>query len=61
MLNQFQLIRNLGSFDSVQGTAATALAKLTLIHAENGRGKTTLCAISRSLASDDPNPIKERT
>jgi wobble nucleotide-excising tRNase len=61
MLNRFQLIRNVGSFDSVQGTAATDLAELTLIHAENGRGKTTLCAILRSLASGDPNLIKERS
>lgn len=31
-----------------------------LVYAENGRGKTTLAAILRSLASGDPIPIVER-
>lgn len=42
-------------------TAATiTLGRLVLIYAENGRGKTTLAAVLRSLATGDPIPIIER-
>ncbi len=60
MINQIQLLRNIGLFDSVDAAANIALARLTLIYAENGRGKTTLAAILRSLATGDPVPIAER-
>lgn len=60
MINKLQLLRNIGQFDSVNGAANIQLAKLTLVYAENGRGKTTLAAILRSLASGDPVPINER-
>ncbi len=60
MLNQVRLIRNVGPFDSVAGTPGTELARLTLIYAENGRGKTTLSAILRSLQSGSSVPVKER-
>lgn len=59
MINQLQLIRNVGRFDSV-AVANFPLGRLTLIYAENGRGKTTLAAIFRSLATGDPVPIVER-
>ncbi len=60
MINRLQLLRNIGLFDSVASGATIALAPLTLIHAENGRGKSTLAAILRSLATGDPIPIAER-
>lgn len=60
MISKFQLIRNIGIFDSVQGNQNTKLDKLTLIYAENARGKTTLSAIFRSLGSGDHTPITER-
>lgn len=60
MLNRLQLFRNIGQFDSVAAGAALALARLTLGYAENGRGKTTLAAVFRSLASGDALPITER-
>ena len=44
----------------MNGGASIALPKLTVIYAENGRGKTTLSAILRSLGSGDPVPITER-
>lgn len=50
-IDRFQLLRNVGQFDSVNGGANLALMRLTLIYAENGRGKTTLAAILRSAAS----------
>ena len=58
MITSLNLIRNIGRFDSF--TTTTQLAPLTLIYAENGRGKTTLSAILRSLGTGDPVPISER-
>ena len=58
MITSLNLIRNIGHFDSF--TTTTQLAPLTLIYAENGRGKTTLSAILRSLGTGDPVPISER-
>lgn len=58
MINRLQLLRNVGQFESV--ATKFDLAKLTLLYAENGRGKTTLTAILRSLATGEPLPIVER-
>jgi len=60
MISKFQLIRNIGVFESVEGSQETKLAKLTLIYAENARGKTTLSAVLRSLQSGETSPIFER-
>src|SRR5580704_10161792 len=60
MISQLQLIRNVGRFDSVAPAANTQLGRFTLIYAENGRGKTTLAAILRLLATGDAIPIVER-
>lgn len=60
MIGRIQLLRNIGQFDSVSTGATIALARLTLVYSENGRGKTTLAAILRSLATGDPLPITER-
>ena len=60
MINNIQLLRNIGLFDSVSTGANIALARLTLAYAENGRGKTTLGAILRSLKTGDPLAIAER-
>lgn len=61
MLSSFQLLRNVGQFDSVAAGAQLPLTKLTLIYAENGRGKTTLASILRSLALGDGGLISERS
>lgn len=60
MINRLQLLRNVGSFDSVNSGASIPLNRLTLVYAENGRGKTTLAAILRSLATGNSIPIAER-
>jgi wobble nucleotide-excising tRNase len=60
MINRLQLIRNIGQFDSVRGAANIPLARLTVVYSENGRGKTTIAAVLRSLATGDPMPIAER-
>lgn len=60
MVEHIQLLRNVGKFDSVNAGAQLPFSKLTLIYAENGRGKTTLAAILRSLSDGDPLHVMER-
>lgn len=60
MIRTISLLRNIGQFDSVSTGQALPLSRLTLIYAENGRGKTTLAAVFRSLGLGDPIPILER-
>lgn len=60
MIDKLQLLRNIGQFDSVNTAANISLSRLTLVYSENGRGKTTLAAVLRSLATGDPMPIAER-
>ncbi|QGN00030.1 AAA family ATPase [Methylocystis parvus] len=59
-VEQFSLLRNIGQFDSVNAGARIPLAKLSLVYGENGRGKTTIAAILRSLSANDPELITER-
>ena len=49
MLKKFVSIRNVGDFRHSPGSGDTTLQKLTPVHGDNGRGKSTLCAILRSL------------
>ena len=60
MISRILLIRNLGTFDSVTAGRDLPLDSLTLVYAENGRGKTTLAAVLRSLSTGDPLPIAQR-
>lgn len=60
MIRQIKYIQNIGRFEQVQSPAGLTLDTLTLLYSENGRGKTTLCAILRSLSSGDSSPILER-
>jgi wobble nucleotide-excising tRNase len=60
MIERFQLLRNVGQFDSVNTGANLAMRPLTLVYAENGRGKTTLAAILRSLSAGDPALVEDR-
>lgn len=59
MLNALRLFENVGQFESANGSRLP-LAKLTLLYAENGRGKTTLAAILRSLVTGEAVSILER-
>ncbi len=61
MINRIRLMRNIGKFDSVDAGATLPLGRTTLIYSENGRGKTTIASILRSLSTGDPIPIAERT
>lgn len=59
-VEKFQLLRNVGQFDSFNAGANTSLAQLTLVYAENGRGKTTLATVLRSLSKGDSAMIENR-
>lgn len=60
MIDKIQLLRNIGPFDSSNGGANVSFASLTLIYAENGRGKTMLSNVLRSLATGNADLINER-
>ncbi len=60
MLKKFITIRNVGKFRDYACTGDIEFVRLSLIHAENGRGKTTLCAILRSLQGGNSHVINER-
>jgi len=60
MIEKFLSIKNIGRFRNCRAVGDVAFQKLTLIYGENGRGKTTLCAILRSLQSGKPEYISER-
>ncbi len=60
MLERLNLLRNIGQFDSIAPGAQHPFERLTAIYAENGRGKTTLSAVMRSVASGNALPVQER-
>lgn len=60
MIEHISLLRNVGQFDNVSSGAQVPLTPFSVIYAENGRGKTTLSAIFKSLASGDPSLIQNR-
>ena len=54
MLQRIISIKNVGRFKSCAALGDVTFRRFTLIFAENGRGKTTLCAILRSLFTNTP-------
>jgi len=54
MLQKVILIKNIGRFRHSAASGDVTFRRYTLICAENGRGKTTLCAILRSLLANSP-------
>ncbi|CAN5392585.1 AAA family ATPase [soil metagenome] len=58
-LKKITSLKNIGRFKSA-GIGGGEYTKFTLFYAGNGRGKTTLCAILRSLQRNNPTLIKER-
>ncbi|MRX49446.1 AAA family ATPase [Paracoccus sp. S-4012] len=59
-IERISLLRNVGQFDNVSSGAQVPLTPFAVIYAENGRGKTTLSAILKSLGSGDPSLIQNR-
>lgn len=60
MLKKIIAIKNVGRFRNSAAAGNPALAKHTLIVGANGFGKTTLCAVLRSLKSGDAAHILGR-
>ena len=60
MIERIQLLQNIGQFDNVSASPQTALTPFSLVYGENGRGKTTIAAILRSLATNDPGLVTDR-
>ncbi len=60
MLQKVILIRNIGRFRHVAFRGDATFRRYTLVCAENGRGKTTLCAVLRSLLNNSPSHILGR-
>src|SRR5258705_7969815 len=61
MLRKIISIRSVGRFFSYGASGDVSLKRYNLVLAENGRGKTTLCAIFRSLQLADGAHIIGRT
>lgn len=60
MVEKIVQLKNIGRFRDYAAKGDVTFRKLTLIYAENGRGKTTLSAILRSLQSGRHEFISER-
>jgi wobble nucleotide-excising tRNase len=57
MLRKFVSIKNVGRFEKYGAGGDVELKRYNLIYAENGRGKTTMCAVLHSLQSGDGAPV----
>lgn len=60
MLRKFVSIKNVGRFLNSAAPGNPELSRHTLIVGANGFGKTTICAILRSLQSGDPSHVVGR-
>jgi wobble nucleotide-excising tRNase len=60
LLEKIVQIKSIGRFRNYAANGDVKFRKLTLVYAENGRGKTTFCAILRSLQTGQPEFIAER-
>jgi wobble nucleotide-excising tRNase len=60
MLRKILSVKNVGRFRNSAASGNPELARYTLISGANGYGKTTLCAVLRSLKSGDPAHITGR-
>jgi wobble nucleotide-excising tRNase len=60
-LLQIKHIGSVGRFRACRAEGDVTFKKFTLIFGENGRGKTTLCSILRSLQTNDPDIVMGRT
>jgi len=60
MIKKIVKIKNVGRFVNYGASGDVELKRYDLVFGENGRGKTTLCAILRSLQSGDPAHIEGR-
>lgn len=60
MIKKIIEIKNIGRFNECGSHGNVEFLRQTYLFAENSRGKSTVCAILRSLQSGDPAPIEGR-
>jgi recombinational DNA repair ATPase RecF len=60
MIERILSIANVGKFVNCKAVGDVTFKKLTLLYGENGRGKTTLCDVMRSLATGNGDRIQGR-
>jgi len=60
MIEKLLSIQNLGRFSNYRASGDVEMRNLTLLYGENGRGKTTLCSLFRSLMTGDTPPLQAR-
>ena len=60
MIRKFIRIQNVGKFRCCKAAGDVELRQLSLLYAENGRGKTTLCDVLSSLGTGDGDLVKGR-
>lgn len=61
MLQRIVAIKNVGRLRNCAAAGDVTFRRATLLYAENGRGKTTLCAVLRSLFTNNPDLVLGRT
>jgi wobble nucleotide-excising tRNase len=60
MLEKIELIRSVGKYRDFKASKDISFRRLSLIYAQNARGKTTLASIIRSLKTGDVVHLLER-
>lgn len=60
MLSKIISIKSIGRFEDYSAIGDVVLKRFNLVFAENGRGKSTLCAILRSAQSGNPDYVTGR-
>lgn len=60
MVIHIALLSNVGQFDAVTPGPQLPFSRISMLYAENGRGKTTMASILRSLSNGDPKLIADR-
>ena len=60
MIEKLDYLENIGVFELVNAGKNLPFRQFTIIYGGNGRGKTTLTSVFRSLADNNPDLIAER-
>ncbi len=60
MIRKILSIKNVGRFENCAWRGGTQFEKMSLMYAENGRGKSTFCDILRSWQTNEPNIVLGR-
>lgn len=60
MVSHIALVSNVGQFDTTTPGPQLPFSRITMLYAENGRGKTTMASIFRSLSNGDAKLIADR-